>query len=108
MGCLFCYDPEPEYKLGTRYKPLAGFGFVCSWCVQLLLAADQQDLKRAHAKAIQKGFTNKASAIESFLIPEDKIDGQRKPAKKRRRNFDRKRIVRTVRDKAKRIGRSKI
>ena len=99
-ACLFCSDMEPNYK------PETGNDFICSRCVQMLLEADQQDLKRAHTKALEKGFTNKAKAIESFLIPEDKIDGQRKPAKKRRRHIDRKRIVRTVRDKEKRIGRS--
>jgi hypothetical protein len=74
----------------------------------MFLAADQQDLKKAHAKAIEKGFTNKANAIESFLIPEG-IDEQRKPvSKKRRRHSDRKGIVRIVGNKEKRIGRSKI
>ena len=97
--CLFCNNPEPNYK------PDMNADFICSRCVQMLLAADQEELKRAYDKAIDKGYTNKASAIESFLIPEDKIDGQRKPAKKRRRHSDRKRIVRTVRDKEKRIGR---
>nr|BDD46986.1 hypothetical protein 4 [Desulfobacteraceae bacterium] len=100
--CLFCNGLE------IKYKPETGNNFICSRCVQMLLVADQQDLKKAHARAIQKGFTNKASAIESFLISEDKIDGQRKPAKKRGRHSNRKRIVRIIRDKAKRIGRAKI
>jgi hypothetical protein len=98
--CLFCNGLE------IKYKPETGIDFICSRCVQMLLAADQEELKRAYDKAIDKGYTNKASAIESFLIPEDKIDGQRKPAKKRRRHIDRERIVRTVRDKEKRIGRT--
>ena len=101
--CLFCNGLE------IKYKPETGIDFICSRCVQMLLAADQEELKRAYDKAIDKGYTNKASAIESFLIPEDKIDGQRKPAtKKRRRHSNRKRIDRTVRDKEKRIGRSEI
>ena len=92
--------------MDIKYKAQIDIDFICFRCVQLLLGADQQDLKRAHAKAIEKGFTNKANAIESFLIPEG-LDELRKPAtKKRGRHSNRKRTVRTVRDKAKRIGRS--
>ena len=101
--CLFCNGLE------IKYKPESGIDFICSQCVQTLISADQADLKRAYKKAIDKGYSNKASAIESFLIPEDKIDGQRKPvSKKRGRHSNRKGIVRTVRDKEKRIGRSEI
>lgn len=100
MECLFCYDPEP------KYKPAAGVEFVCSRCVQMLLAADQEDLKRAHSKALERGKISEANAIESFLIPEG-FDEQRKPTtKKRRRHSNRKRIVRAVGDKKKHIGRS--
>ena len=102
MGCLFCIDLE------KNYKPDPGNDFICSQCVRLFLGADQLDLKRAYWKAIEMGYSNKARAIESFLIPEE-FDEQRKPVtKKRRRHTDRKRVVRTVGDKEKRIGRSKI
>ena len=97
--CLFCNEPEKNYKPGPDVD------FVCGTCVQLLLRADQEDLKKAHAKAIEKGYLNKASAIETFLKPED-IDGKR-PGKKRTkrkiagksigRSSNRKRIVRPVR-----------
>ena len=100
--CLFCNVPEPNYK------PQAKIDFICSQCVQMLLGAEQEDLKKAHTKAIDKGYLNKASAIESFLIPEG-INGQRKPVtKKRRRHSNRKGVVRTFRDKKKRIGRTAI
>jgi hypothetical protein len=100
LTCLFCNDSEKEYNPGP------GADFICSQCIQLFLGADQEELKRAYEKAIDKGYTNKARAIESFLIPEG-FDGQRKPVtKKRRRLTDRKRIVRTIRDKKKRTGRS--
>ena len=103
MECLFCINPEPNYK------PQMGNNFICSQCVQMLLKADQQDLKKAHARAIDKGFLNKARAIESFLISEENINGQRKPVSKHfGRHIDRKRIVRTIGDKEKRIGRSKV
>ena len=101
--CLFCN------RLEEKYKPELGKYFICSQCVQLLLSADQADLTRACKKAIEKGYTNKARAIESFLMPEEKNNGQRKPiSKKRGRHIDRKRIVRPIGDKEKRIGRSKV
>jgi hypothetical protein len=82
---------------------------ICSRCTQLLLSADQAELGRGYNKAIEKGYPDKARAIESFLIPEEKNNGQRKPiSKKRGRHSNRKRIVRTVGDKEKRIGRSKV
>ena len=100
--CLFCNG------LDIKYKPDTGINFICSRCVQLLLGADQQELNMAHAKAIEKGLTNKARAIELFMIPEG-TDEQRKPTtKKRGRHSNRKGIVRTVGDKAQRIGRTQI
>jgi hypothetical protein len=97
--CLFCNEPAQK----------ADIDYICGSCVQLLLNADQTDLKQAHAKAIEKKYPDKARAIESFLIPEEKVNGQRKPiSKKRGRHTDRKGIVRTVGDKEKRIGRSKV
>ena len=91
MHCLFCCGQE------KTYKPEPQIDFICRTCVQLLLNADQTDLKQAHTKAMDKGYPNKARAIESFLIPEEKINGQRKPiSKKRGRHINRKGIVRTV------------
>ncbi len=96
-ACLFCC--QLEYKTDADY--------IYGSCVQLLINADQVDLKRAYNKAIEKGYSNKARAIESFLIPKENFNGQRKPvSKKRGRHTDRKGIVRTVRNKKERIGRS--
>jgi hypothetical protein len=103
MGCLFCGFPE------NGYRPESDKDFICYHCVQLFLSLDQEGLLKAHTKAIEKGYPNKVRAIESFLIPEEIINGQRRPtSKKRGRYSDRKRVVRTIRDKEKRIGRSKI
>ena len=103
MDCLFCGDLE------KNYKPDPGNDFICSLCVQLFTGVSQKELKRAYDKANDKGLTDKARAIESFLIPEDKINGQRKPiSKKRGRHTHRKRIDRTIGDKKKRIGRSTV
>jgi hypothetical protein len=88
MDCLFCFELEPEYKPETRID------FVCSWCVQMFLGADQQDLKTAHSKAIEKGYQNKAKAIESFLIPEEY---SARKTKNDKRSLVRERPLRTVR-----------
>ena len=101
MDCQFCGFPEPAYRSDLDKE------FICSRCVQLLLSASQEDLNRAYIKAIEMGYSAKAKAIESFLIPEVKINAQRKPiSKKRRRHTDRKRINRAIGDKKKRTGRS--
>ena len=85
--CLFCAGIEKNYKHGTD--------FICSRCVQILLAADQDKLKRAYQKAMDKGYINKAHAIASFLYG-GTFDHERK-AKKFERNLVRKRPVRTAR-----------
>ena len=90
-GCLFCKGLE------SKYKPIYDNEIICSQCVQILLAADQQDLKRAHAKSIEKGIIDKAKAIESFLT-EDEIE-QRKPTRYNQRIADRKGTAGAIRDK---------
>ena len=55
--CLLC----------SEFKHKTGNDFICSSCVSLLLAAGQGDLQNAHAKAVEKGFKDKASAIGMFL-----------------------------------------
>ena len=87
--CLFCNDLE------IKYKPETGNDFICSRCVQILISATQEELKRAHSKTIEKGYTRKAKAIESFLI-EEEVKNERK-TKKLKRNMGRKRPVRKVR-----------
>jgi len=88
MDCLFCGFPE------TGYRPEAEKEFICPECVQILISADQEDLNRAYSLAIEKGYPNKARAIQSFLIPEE-INV--KETKQARRNMGRKRTLRTVR-----------
>jgi hypothetical protein len=100
--CLFCKNPEPNYKPQTEND------FTCSLCVQMLLAADQEDLKKAHGTAIDKGYLNKARAIESFLIPEGLNESRKPVTKKRGRHSNRKGVDRAFRDKKKRIGRTAI
>ena len=88
--CLFCN--EQVYKTDADY--------ICGSCGQLLLEADQADLKQAHAKAIEKGFSNKARAIESFLIPEE-VNVRK--TKKYRQLIVRKKTMRLARPTSNRI-----
>lgn len=102
-SCLFCNREE-----GHGYRPSKDIEFVCSRCVQLFLSAEQMDLKRAHKKAIDKGFLNKVKAIEAFLEGEGN-DEQRKPTtKKRGRHPNRKRTYRTVGNQKERFRRIEI
>ena len=75
---------------------------ICSVCVELFLEANQDDLRRTHRLAIDKGYIRKLKAIESFLIPEEQNE-QRKSRSKPKININRKRDVRSVRDKKERI-----
>jgi hypothetical protein len=88
MGCLFCGNLEKNYKSDP------GNDFICSRCVQMLTSADQAELKRAYNKAIEKGYLNKAKAIESFLIPEG---FNVRETQKSKRNMVRKRPLRKTR-----------
>jgi len=85
--CLFCNEQEKSYKPEVD--------FICGGCVILLADADQADLKRAYAKALDLEFLRKARALEFFIIQEEKHG--RKPDKSVRRNIDRKRVARTIR-----------
>ncbi len=85
--CLFCN------RLEKKYIPEPGKYFICSHCVQLLLSADQAELMRAYNKAIEKGYSNKARAIESFLIPEET---NARETKKPKRGIIRKKPMRVV------------
>ena len=99
MNCLFCSKQEKNYRSVT------GIDFICGSCVQLLLDAGQDDLKRAHVKAVKKGYLGKVKAIESFLIPEG-TNEQRKPkTKKCGRYSNRIRITRITGNQKERIKR---
>ena len=91
--CLFCNGPDKSYK------PPPGKVFICGSCVILLADAGQDDLKKAHAKAIKFGLNNKAFAIESFLIKEIDGEQQKPPIRKYERHPNRKRVDRPVRNK---------
>jgi hypothetical protein len=85
-GCLFCTE--------KNYKPGSDTEFICGTCVQLLLRADPEDLKRAYAKALKLGYLRKSKAIETFLAEEKTID---RKAKKSERDMERERPMRKTR-----------
>jgi hypothetical protein len=87
--CFFCNQNE-----SYNYKPEKNIEFVCSQCVQILLRADQEDLKKAYAKAIKHEYFNKAKAITMFLEEEIIENGK---TKKSKRNMERKRPLRKAR-----------
>ena len=89
MNCLFCCDVD------TDDKPEAGKDLICFLCVQMLLAAHQEDLNRAYSEAIKRWKTRGASAIISFLI-EGELTNEPK-AKKPERSIVRKKPMRVVR-----------
>ena len=88
MGCLFCNGQVPNYKPGPDVD------FICSRCVQLLLSLSRDELRKAHAKAIEKRYPGKARAIESFLI-EDEYNVRK--TEKFKRDLERARPLRKVR-----------
>ena len=102
MLCLFCSNQE------SNYRPTSSIDFICSRCVILLGNAGQDDLRGAHAKAIEKGYTNKAKAIESFLIDGGNNEQRKPKSKKRGRHSNGTRIDRAVGSKKERIKRSSV
>jgi hypothetical protein len=66
--CLFCSQPEKSCK------PSKLVDFICGSCVQILLAADQTELKRAYEKAVRLGYMGKADAIKTFLVEESNAE----------------------------------
>ena len=95
MTCLFCEMPE------KKYKPSRDVDFICSHCGMAFLSADQDYLKWVHDLAIKNSMTDKARAIESFILPEG-ADGKQVNPKSRTRHI-RKRLNRRGNSKADRL-----
>ncbi|MDH3719984.1 MAG: hypothetical protein OER74_00620 [Desulfobacteraceae bacterium] len=88
--CLFCNEPEKNYNPGSHID------YVCGLCVILLIDADQEDLKKSYQKALNEGYLTKASALELFVIPEEQHG--RRPDKPVKRNINRERTFRSIRN----------
>jgi len=60
--CTLCIQPE-----SSRFVPNEGTGYVCSSCFLRLLKTHQEELKRGHNIAIERGYTYKAKVLETFI-----------------------------------------
>jgi hypothetical protein len=47
-------------------------GHICAACVQKILLMNEEQLKKAHALAVEQGYTAKAEILESYM--EDIVD----------------------------------
>lgn len=93
--CLFCFREE-------NFNQNPGTAYICGSCIQLLLIASQDELKRAHRLAVDKGYDSKVKVLGFFIIPERHHE-QRKPKRQLRININRKRSFRPIRNKEERI-----
>jgi len=98
MNCCLCREMERQFNFfsGKHQPPRIPEGtkkIVCSKCVQILLAATQEDLQKAHLLALEKGFQDKADAIKFFFKGrDDYVPKARKPGTR----VARKRTLRSV------------
>jgi len=66
MPCSFCNREERNYTPDNHIEK-----FICSSCTLTFVGANQESLKRGHAKAIDKGYADKAWALKCFIIREE-------------------------------------
>jgi|GEM_PF-6369364 len=65
-ACLYCGRPEPC----RHYHPPAHTDFVCSRCVQKLIACSASELEQLFNRHYAKGCKNKTRALGIFLTSE--------------------------------------
>jgi pyrrolidone-carboxylate peptidase len=94
MMCSFCNTETDAEKVDKT----AG-SYICSHCFQLLLNETQENLSKAYALAIAKGYHDKAKAIQSFL--EEKINDRK--TENTERDMVRKRLSRSARPSLNRV-----
>ncbi|RJQ56452.1 MAG: hypothetical protein C4530_14530 [Desulfobacteraceae bacterium] len=68
-NCLFCDKAE------KNCKPPPNTEYVCGMCVQMILNADREELRRICHQAIEQGDTRKAEGIR--LVCRDKFSAGR-------------------------------
>ena len=97
MLCIFCLREELSRCDGKlrRYKLQKGVtSLVCSACIQIFLQMPQDKLIEARRLAIEKGYLDKASWLESFI---DKEKVNVRETGKTRPNLVRERLMRKAR-----------
>ena len=92
MGCVFCHRDERTYKPAKDVEY-----FICGTCTRRLVNADQDVIKHGYQLAIEKGYQDKAEALESFIEGENIGEQTNKRRKLRNitKHFDRKGSRRT-------------
>ena len=97
MRCQLCSGEEIQFNPSTNEfvhskHPKDVTSIICSNCLQLILVSIQDQLKQAYQIALEKGFIDKAKALETFLGEEINYG----ETKKLKRDMGRERIVRTA------------
>ena len=77
-SCVFCGRSE---------------GYICASCIEKVLSMNDDQLKRAHALAVEKGYEAKAEILSQLLEEEENVPKTGKV----RPNMVRERPVRTFR-----------
>ena len=78
MACSFCNRHESNYQQDRHIEK-----YICSGCTLTFVGANQESLKRGHAKAIKLGYTDKAQALKFFIHKEDNCEQRNSKRKKR-------------------------
>ena len=90
MLCSLCGTDRDSEKVEKTAE-----AYICASCVQLLLNESPEKLQKAYALAVEKGYRDKAQAIQSFIMEENTDEPVNRHLAKR---LNRKRPVRTFGD----------
>ena len=99
LNCSLCTLSEKQFDLNRGQRvavkhPGDVTGFICSNCMQVLIATRQGKVKEAYDKALNDGLMDKAKVLETLLEEEEQDVGE---TKKPSRGMDRGRALRKVR-----------
>ena len=96
MRCQLCSGEEIQFNPSTNEfvhskHPKDVTSIICSDSLQLLISSNQDQIKVAYQSALDKGFIDKAKALQTFIEEIDYGETQNT-----QRNMVRERIVRKV------------
>lgn len=72
MDCIYCNREEPGY---TPSKDATAI--VCSDCTMRLASSSQEQLVKLHKLAVEKGYTEKADALERMINSKGHLHGRK-------------------------------
>jgi len=99
MGCVLCHRDEISQLNGRKevFRHDKGVtSFLCSNCVQVLLQVPQPQIIKAYHSALEKGHTNLAFHLKSF-IDEEGEDPDGPETREARSNMVRERTMHKTR-----------